>query len=62
MNRTRRTIAGIIAACTIAPTVAFAMTGGEPDGNRHPNVGMIAFYRTAPGTAAQPRSSHPPWC
>ncbi len=45
MNRTRRTIAGIIAACTIAPTVAFAMTGGEPDGNRHPNVGMIAFYQ-----------------
>jgi hypothetical protein len=23
---------------------AAAVTGGEPDGNRHPNVGLILFY------------------
>ena len=27
---------------TAAP--AAAITGGEPDGNRHPNVGLILFY------------------
>jgi len=28
----------------IVPTSASAITNGEPDGNRHPMVGMIAFY------------------
>ena len=28
---------------TVAPS-ASAITGGQPDGNLHPNVGLIAFY------------------
>ena len=31
-----------VGAMTAAP--AAAVTGGEPDGNRHPNVGLILFY------------------
>lgn len=31
-----------LTATTMAP--ASAITGGEPDGNRHPNVGLILFY------------------
>jgi hypothetical protein len=34
-------ILGLLAA--VAPS-ASAITGGEPDGNRHPNVGLILFY------------------
>jgi len=31
---------------TLAPAApAAAVTGGEPDGNRHPNVGLILFYQ-----------------
>lgn len=33
---------GLVAAAGTAP--AQAITGGTPDGNGHPNVGMIAFY------------------
>jgi hypothetical protein len=35
-------ILGLLAA--VAPS-ASAITGGEPDGNRHPNVGLILFYQ-----------------
>jgi len=35
-------VAAVIALAVAAP--ASAITGGEPDGNRHPNVGLILFY------------------
>lgn len=35
-------VAGIAVLSTALP--AAAITGGEPDGNQHPNVAMIAFY------------------
>lgn len=48
MTRTyRRLIAVILVAVAMmfAPALrATAITGGEPDGNQHPNVGMILFY------------------
>jgi len=34
---------GFVVAATIGS--AFAITGGELDGNRHPNVAMIVFYQ-----------------
>jgi trypsin len=39
--------AAAIAAVTLVATAlpAGAITGGEPDGNRHPNVGLILFYQ-----------------
>lgn len=43
--------AGLMAALLIGlagASPALAITGGEPDGNRHPNVGLILFY-TADG-------------
>ena len=49
MKRTiRRTLAtAATAALTLLATAlpATAITGGEPDGNRHPNVGLILFYQ-----------------
>ena len=36
---------------TAAP--AAAVTGGEADGNRHPNVGLILFYSPDGGSAAR---------
>jgi hypothetical protein len=44
----RRTLAiAATAALTLLATAlpATAITGGEPDGNRHPNVGLILFYQ-----------------
>ena len=39
------TIAGLALALVGATALtASAITGGEPDGNGHPNVGMIGFY------------------
>ncbi|WP_020388451.1 trypsin-like serine protease [Kribbella catacumbae] len=42
-------IIGIIALAlglaTLPLLSATAITGGEPDGNRHPNVGLILFYQ-----------------
>ena len=35
-------VAAVVALAAAAP--ASAITGGEPDGNRHPNVGLILFY------------------
>ena len=48
MKAIRRTLAAAaIAAVTLLATAlpAGAITGGEPDGNRHPNVGLILFYQ-----------------
>jgi len=51
MFRTLRRLALVVtAALTLTVTGALpatAITGGEPDGNRHPNVGLIAFYDAA---------------
>jgi hypothetical protein len=35
----------VVAALAASITPATAITGGEPDGNRHPNVAMIVFYQ-----------------
>jgi len=43
MRKTFTTVAVSI-LLVIVPTSASAITNGEPDGNRHPMVGMIAFY------------------
>jgi len=48
MRRTLRKVA-LLAAATVTLSVAVAspaaaITGGEPDGNRHPNVALISFY------------------
>jgi len=48
VNVIRRSLAAAaIAAVTLVATAlpAGAITGGEPDGNRHPNVGLILFYQ-----------------
>src|SRR3954463_9727974 len=48
MKSLRRTIAAAALAIVaiLAPAApAAAITGGEPDGSRHPNVGLILFYQ-----------------
>src|SRR5215212_3705512 len=43
-----RVLAGLVmavVAVVAAVLAAAAITGGEPDGNRHPNVGLILFYQ-----------------
>jgi hypothetical protein len=48
MRSTQRSLVGLvlaiitIVAFTVTP--AAAITGGDPDGDAHPNVGLIAFY------------------
>ncbi|MFC5265765.1 trypsin-like serine protease [Kribbella qitaiheensis] len=47
MSRLSRTLGAALLALVVAllPALpASAITGGEPDGNRHPNVGLILFY------------------
>jgi hypothetical protein len=47
MKSLYRILAGLVmamVALTTAALPAAAITGGEPDGNRHPNVGLILFY------------------
>src|SRR5918993_4686025 len=42
-----RVLAGLVMAMVAfiaAALPAAAITGGQPDGNRHPNVGLILFY------------------
>lgn len=51
MRNVRRTLAALaLTGATLIATAqpAAAITGGEPDGNRHPNVGLILYY-TAEG-------------
>ncbi|MHA7264226.1 trypsin-like serine protease [Arthrobacter sp. TMN-37] len=53
MKRFFRRLALLLAA-TLSLTVASALpapaiTGGQPDGNKHPNVGLIVFYDAADG-------------
>jgi hypothetical protein len=48
MKALRRTLVAATLAMVglvTAATPAAAITGGEPDGNRHPNVGLILFYQ-----------------
>jgi hypothetical protein len=49
MKSIRRT-AAVLAASMLAvlglASPAMAITGGEPDGNQHPNVGLILFYES----------------
>jgi hypothetical protein len=54
MSKTSLRRLALLAAATLGLTVAGALpataiTGGEPDGNRHPNVGLISFYDQADG-------------
>ena len=44
MYRVLLGLAMAMVAFIAAPLPAAAITGGEPDGNRHPNVGLIYFY------------------
>ena len=47
MTRPRRTLLAAVVLVAMLVAVALpaaAITGGEPDGNRHPNVGLILFY------------------
>jgi len=46
IRRPRLVLAALLAAVLVlfAAAPSGAITGGEPDGNRHPNVAMIAFY------------------
>jgi hypothetical protein len=54
MRRTLRKVA-LLVATTVTLSVAAvaspaaAITGGEPDGNRHPNVALISFYDEVDG-------------
>jgi hypothetical protein len=37
-------LVSVLVVSTLWAVPANAITGGEPDGNRHPNVGLILFY------------------
>jgi hypothetical protein len=44
MTRTRSAVvAGLVAAGLVLASVAGAISNGVPDGNGHPNVGMLAI-------------------
>ncbi|HET6213960.1 MAG TPA: trypsin-like serine protease [Micromonosporaceae bacterium] len=48
MKALRRALAGgalVMVGILAAAAPAAAITGGEPDGNQHPNVGVIVFYQ-----------------
>ena len=51
MRRTIRRLSLLVAATltlsVVVASPASAITGGEPDGNRHPNVALIVFYAEA---------------
>ena len=47
MTAPRRTLAAAVVSVAMLFAMALpaaAITGGQPDGNRHPNVGLILFY------------------
>ena len=47
MRAPRRTLAAVVVSVAMLFVMALpatAITGGQPDGNRHPNVGLILFY------------------
>src|SRR5262245_19680903 len=45
MRRVALVVLVVVAALTAAVAPSGAITGGELDGNGHPNVAMIAFYQ-----------------
>jgi len=45
MRRTAALVLAAIAVSLATVGAAWAITGGEPDGNGHPNVAMIVFYQ-----------------
>ena len=45
MRKLLTLLAGLIAAAAVVVVPAGAITGGQLDGNGHPNVGMIVFYQ-----------------
>ena len=45
MRKLLTLLAGLIAAAAVVVVPAGAITGGQLDGNLHPNVGMIVFYQ-----------------
>ena len=44
MRRVLGVLVVILGLTAVAASPAAAVTGGEPDGNGHPNVGLILFY------------------
>ena len=46
LRRMLATAAVAFLAVLLPAVPAMAITGGEPDGNRHPNVGLILFYQS----------------
>ena len=46
MRRTLVCITVVALALTLAASHATAVTDGQPDGNRHPNVAMIVYYNS----------------
>jgi hypothetical protein len=42
-------VAAMLAFTVVGALPATAITGGEPDGNRHPNVGLLVFYDARDG-------------
>jgi len=46
MSISRRTLISLVAVGALALAPALAITGGEPDGGRHPNVAAIAVQLT----------------
>jgi Trypsin len=46
LRRMLATAAVAFLAVLLPAAPAMAITGGEPDGNRHPNVGLILFYQS----------------
>ena len=55
----RRGLTALAAAAMVATTAvpAIAITGGEPDEGRHPNVGLLVFYSDDGDTNARFRCS-----
>ena len=45
MRKLLTLLAGLAAAAAVVVVPAGAITGGQLDGNRHPNVAMIVFYQ-----------------
>ena len=50
MRRSSLVVAATLVAAAASFTPAQAITGGEPDGDKHPNVGLLAFYADEDGT------------
>jgi hypothetical protein len=54
LRRSILLVAGALVASLVAIAPAQAITNGQPDGNRHPNVGLMVV--------SFPGSGPMPWC